>query len=660
MFQQKNHLIQKFIIDGRSVDRIHDVQTIHEDRKGIIWLGTNEGLYKVQNINQRGNQLVVELTDLTYKIPHSFINFSSSISALIEDQNGDIWIGGGAGLVYYQIESDEWRHFIYDIDNPQSLSNDGVQVIYEDSQGFLWVGTADGLNRVIRSSIDPNTFYFERITTYQGLPNNAIYGILEDADQKLWISTTRGLVRYAQNAVDMDIFRSIDGLSSDEFNTGAYFADSNGRLYFGTINGITIVNHVPEKENKKNSSILFTSLKVGERKIDTYKLNHSYAPSITQRSDEVAIDISVANISYGKLGTQRYRYRIIGLDDEWNYLGVRRSMFIAGLTEGNYLIEIESKLSDQDWSGQVKTLKVIVNSSFWNSIQAYYLIAFSVFVLFGLSMFLVMRFYKIKLKKSSNKMSIENLRMREVRSDNESLKTKLKVSEQEIVALTKRQEIGERQLEVERFRDVITGFYRFSYLRVLDESEIIDIAGNINSNEQKTMSGFSVYTSIAVLELSRYSEILREYGTVAAAELLAKTSVLIRQKSDSKAQIFCADDGVFIILSSNYNKQVFDDGIQNLRHQIVRTEYDISNGMFVNTDVLLSIMDVSQLNIANKKELLGMIELLTMAHRYVIDNKGHKVNSIKVNHSAQYFSENISQDVLIKLIKESELEIIPA
>jgi ligand-binding sensor domain-containing protein len=73
------------------------------------------------------------------------------------------------------------------------LSQSVVNCIFQDSRGFLWIGTQNGLNRF-------NGYKFE-VYTYNpddscSIPNNWIYAIAEDKDANLWIGTKGGLVRY--------------------------------------------------------------------------------------------------------------------------------------------------------------------------------------------------------------------------------------------------------------------------------------------------------------------------------------------------------------------------------------------------------------------------------------------------------------------------------
>jgi len=67
-----------------------------------------------------------------------------SIYALHQDVDGFLWIGTPDGLARY--DGYEMRTFRHDPNDPQSLSNSSINVIFEDSRGRFWVGTENGLN----------------------------------------------------------------------------------------------------------------------------------------------------------------------------------------------------------------------------------------------------------------------------------------------------------------------------------------------------------------------------------------------------------------------------------------------------------------------------------------------------------------------------------
>ena len=82
------------------------------------------------------------------------------------------------------------------IDQPEGLINSTVQVIFEDSFGFIWLGTHQGVQRYDGINFK-NYEYSERDST--GLSSNFICGFCEDADKNIWIVTSEGLNKYVRS-----------------------------------------------------------------------------------------------------------------------------------------------------------------------------------------------------------------------------------------------------------------------------------------------------------------------------------------------------------------------------------------------------------------------------------------------------------------------------
>ncbi|WP_185957591.1 hybrid sensor histidine kinase/response regulator transcription factor [Saccharicrinis carchari] len=90
----------------------------------------------------------------------------------------------GSGLIWQSLR----------ITNEMGLSNSAVNNIYQDSRGFMWFGTWDGLNRYDSKSIKT---YVPDIFDKNAISNNIIRRIIEDKHNNLWIVTEQGLNRYS-------------------------------------------------------------------------------------------------------------------------------------------------------------------------------------------------------------------------------------------------------------------------------------------------------------------------------------------------------------------------------------------------------------------------------------------------------------------------------
>jgi ligand-binding sensor domain-containing protein len=63
-----------------------------------------------------------------------------SIFTIYEDKQGIIWIGTSEGLIQYNRITDQYIHYTYDPENPQSLADYQVRAIAEDTRGIFGLG----------------------------------------------------------------------------------------------------------------------------------------------------------------------------------------------------------------------------------------------------------------------------------------------------------------------------------------------------------------------------------------------------------------------------------------------------------------------------------------------------------------------------------------
>ena len=167
------------------------------------------GLDPKRSLNEFGNQLWLTENGLP----------QNTVQAITQTGDGYLWIGTQEGLARFNGTA----FVVFDKENtPQFKSND-IRALLEDRTGTLWVGTSYGLLRFQGGS-------FTCFTTAEGLPDNGVAALAETPEGIIWIATTSGLARYQNNS-----FARL-AISGEDIQT--LFTDRSGVVWIGTGSGV--------------------------------------------------------------------------------------------------------------------------------------------------------------------------------------------------------------------------------------------------------------------------------------------------------------------------------------------------------------------------------------------------------------------------------------
>jgi ligand-binding sensor domain-containing protein len=111
------------------------------------------------------------------------------VSCIIQDSRGFMWIGTGNGLNRY--DGYKFVKYSHDPDNALSLSNNVINDLAEDRDGNIWIATTGGLNRFNRAT-GSFTPYLHNEKDKASLAANVINRIAFDRAGKLWLATQNG------------------------------------------------------------------------------------------------------------------------------------------------------------------------------------------------------------------------------------------------------------------------------------------------------------------------------------------------------------------------------------------------------------------------------------------------------------------------------------
>lgn len=210
------------------------VYSIYKDRFSVIWIGTNEGINKINPRENRFEHFQIKKED-----QHGIS--SNTIGKIIEDHKGMLWIGtDGGGVNKFDRAVNKFTHFINNKNNRFSISSNRAMIVFEDHTGTIWIGTfGGGLNKFNRVSETFESYTFNKSDTTT-IGSDYITSIVEDKEGYLWIgTTTSGINRFDPKT--RKFRRFINDPDNPESLSGNHvwilYIDKTGVLWAGTKTG---------------------------------------------------------------------------------------------------------------------------------------------------------------------------------------------------------------------------------------------------------------------------------------------------------------------------------------------------------------------------------------------------------------------------------------
>jgi len=157
----------------------------------------------------------------------------STVFCIAQDSRGFLWFGTEDGLNRY--DGHTFKIYKFDPEDPESLGFSYIRALHEDREGRLWIGTfGGGLSRYDRFRDCFVRYQYEE-GNQQSLSSNSVQALYEDRSGALWIGTTSGLDRYdPQNDMITRFPLVAEGAAAGQLNVRAIVEDDLGRLWAGT------------------------------------------------------------------------------------------------------------------------------------------------------------------------------------------------------------------------------------------------------------------------------------------------------------------------------------------------------------------------------------------------------------------------------------------
>jgi len=337
-----------------------EVHRLLVDHAGTLWVATDDGLNRFDPATER---FKVYKFDWQSRRSQSYI-------AMAEDQRGALWLGAHySGLHRFDPATGRFTVYKADPNTPGTLSDNMATSVHMDRSGAIWVATQNGLNR-----LDPQTGKFTGYDSSDGLPGNAVSCILEDAQGALWMSTNKGLSRFDPLSKTFKNYSAADGLPGNDLTGwGSCFKSPSGEMFFAGFPGAIAFR--PEKlaDSSYVPSVVLTDFRLSGNPVvvgggSPLSKSIAYTSRLTLSHEQPIFSLAFSALSYFNSASNRYRYRLEGLNETWREVGSNeRLATYTTLPPGTYTFHLQGATSRGPWSEPGVKLEIEILPPMWKT-----------------------------------------------------------------------------------------------------------------------------------------------------------------------------------------------------------------------------------------------------------------------------------------------------
>lgn len=302
---------------------------IFEDSKSNLWISTLRGLNLLDRKTNRFTHY--------FLYPDDISPFGSNLmTSILEDKNGELWIGGWNGSGINLLNRETGRFINY-------LKGSGIMCVYEDSDGVLWAGGNDGLYTYNREA--DNFTRFGDFDSMTGIPN--AYNLTEDNQKYIWVGTTDGIVRINPARDETSFYGENFGVEKNSLTWGSVFKAKNGDIYFGNTTGYYVINPSELLKNSKAPVIVFTDFKITDvsikpEKYGPLKQSLTDTKEIRLKYSENVFSFDFTVIDYANPEQNQLIYYLENYDKTWLKPSSERRAYYFNIPQGKYTFHVKA------------------------------------------------------------------------------------------------------------------------------------------------------------------------------------------------------------------------------------------------------------------------------------------------------------------------------
>ena len=328
------------------------IKFIHLDSKDRIWIGTYfEDIIVLPKDDFINNDFSNQKSYLQQKGGGSFL----------EDINGSIWIGTYEGLYKFDEVNDTFKKI-----ESIRTANKGLYVtdMTSDLYGNIWVGTSGkGVYKLSQDGI-----VSKHLDKETGLTDNLIESICDDRFGNIWITSKKGLNTYVESKGTIKNYIASDHIPSIFFYLAAKEKLENGKIMFGSGTGILKVDPGLFSINNQKPPVYITKLEIAydstHHEKTTYHLLNQEKITLNHTQNSFKIEFIALNLLSPR--RNQYKYILKGFDkNQKTSRGTQNFVNYTNIPPGEYVFKVKAANNDGIWNYDGKAITIIIRPPFW-------------------------------------------------------------------------------------------------------------------------------------------------------------------------------------------------------------------------------------------------------------------------------------------------------
>jgi ligand-binding sensor domain-containing protein len=221
------------------------VNCIYKDKAGTLWIGNTTGLHKLKLTGKKAGQLSQVSFTHYQNNPADFKSLSSNlVSSIFEDRTGILWIATDNGLNSFDRKTGVFKRYQHNPKNKHSISSDNFSFwignrIKEDKEGNLWIATNKGLNKLNKERTN-FTAYLHKPNDGSSISSDVIFSLEIDRAGILWAGGWNAKLNKADlHHKPFSVVRHDPGNDNSLSNNlvTSVLEDATGMIWIGTFQG---------------------------------------------------------------------------------------------------------------------------------------------------------------------------------------------------------------------------------------------------------------------------------------------------------------------------------------------------------------------------------------------------------------------------------------